>query len=93
MLFRLLYYSSSSNDDHILKECHGYLDLNNCTKCTQKTSKSLYIIRNNTKLYYCKGSHIMRYIVEQYGKQGAINNHPKKSRKSNDEKSSQDGMI
>lgn len=35
----------------------------------------------------------MRYIVEQYGKQGAINNHPKKSRKSNDEKSSQDGMI
>ena len=51
--------------------CSVYLSLEKGRKtCVQATSKLLHLSHKERELYFCRGSHLVRFIVEQYGKQG-----------------------
>jgi hypothetical protein len=47
------------------KQCSGYKDLNKGIRCSEKTDGWIWIeMKNNTKKYFCKGTHLTRYLQE-----------------------------
>lgn len=54
-------------------ECFGYTSIikGNKEKCGRKTNGILWIIHKNAKIYFCRSSHAVRYLIEQYGRQGS----------------------
>jgi hypothetical protein len=71
----------SPSELQALKKCSGYLNLIEKEKCDLFTDGFLYLQiekDNETELYFCKASHLVRYLAVHYCKRGR-----KKSKKSN----------
>lgn len=55
--------------------------------CKKDVSDLLHIVRDGEKITFCKGTHLVRYLIQQYGKKGAKKDKAKAS-KSEDVKQS-----
>jgi len=70
--------TSTENNDEKTKTCDGYTDLEKSTKCCTETSGFLYFEDKAETKYFCKGTHIVRYILQHYCKQGKSSGGKKK---------------
>jgi hypothetical protein len=64
--------------------CSGYSSVNDGpVLCPNLTSSLLWIAdyRDSLPLYFCKASHLLRYLVHHFGKKGAIPAEKKNARK------------
>lgn len=69
-------------------ECNGYLKIVKGDKreCKKKTKPLLWIMHKKNKLHFCRSSHVIRYLVEHYGRQGG-----KKKQQSAQKEDEEDG--
>ena len=58
------------SEEKKIELCAGYLDLDNCSKCSQETDGYLHIGEGNNKRSFCTPSHLLRYLLVHHCKQG-----------------------
>jgi len=54
-----------------LVPCSGYCNLTTKDPCQQMTAPVMKITHKDHTLFFCNGRHLMRFLVEHYGKQGS----------------------
>ena len=51
--------------------CAGFISLEgNGTKCEGEANPQLWFEDDGKRYYFCKASHLLRHLIEYYGKQG-----------------------
>lgn len=73
--------SNSSIKSNSTARCSGYKDLTSKNKCEESTDLFLYITGSKEAKYFCKASHLTRYIIEHHLSQGKAATESAKTKK------------